>query len=664
MSPKCRCNLLTLAAAMALTMAAAMTACVTPGPVSVEPTSPANPRREAQDNAVNAKPASVPAQTSGSRPLGAAATPVEVRLFLMSKCPFGVQTLDRIFPALEPLGERVKLRLDYIVSEQEGVLRALHGEPEVKGNKQQLCAMELAHSPKAWRVFISCQNRSWRSIPQGCEVCADEAELKRDAFKRCFDGPRGDELLRESMARSQASGARGSPTILIGGQRYGGPRTEKAFLRSACAQAPAPPPAACEALPPEVEVQVVILSDKRCGKRCRPHDLVDTLRGRFFPRLTVTTLDYSDPQGKRLFKQLALERLPAILFKAGVERAEAYPRIERWLQLRGTYRSLKVPAPFDPTAEICDNGKDDTGDGKVDCADRACEQSLICREEQPRRLDLFVMSQCPHGVKALDAMKEVLAHFKGRLEFHVHYIAEQKKEGGFSALHGQPEVEENIRQLCARKLYGRGRHYMKYIWCRNKEIRSNHWRRCAKAGMSARRMSLCVKRQGEKLLAKDLLLAKALEVRASPTWLANNRYKFSGITAEAIRRNICKHNPGMAGCDASLSDDAQASGAACGSNAEAQPPAHAEGEDAVPAGFEAYKVGVPPCDDYIQKFLRCVRDKMPPDTRPLLERSLLVTARKWREVVKAKENTSDLATGCAAALTAAQAALKEYGCTW
>ena len=638
-------------------------ACATPGAVSVEPTSPASPRKEPARGA--ATPERVTGTPATAEP---AAAPVEIQLFLMSKCPFGVQALERLFPAVESLGPRVKLKLDYIVSEQDGGFKSLHGEPEITGNKQQLCAMELALTPTAWRRFIRCQNRTWRAIPAGWETCADDAGLKREAFKACVDGAQGDALLRASMERSLAAKAQGSPTILVGGKRYQGPRTARAFLRTACATAPSPPPMACKELPPEIEVQLVVLSDRRCGKRCETVEVVEALRGRFFPRLKVTRMDYADADGQRLFKQLALERLPAILFKAGVERAEAYPRIERWLQLRGTYRSLKVPARFDPTAEICDNGVDDTKDGKVDCADPACQRDLTCRKEKPGRLDLFVMSQCPYGVKALDAMKKVLPHFKGKLKFRVHYIAEERKDGSFSALHGQPEVEENIRQLCAYKLYPRKDQYLRYIWCRNGDIRSDQWRRCADTGnMSARRLGLCVKREGTRLLAKDIRLAKTLEVRASPTWLVNNRHKFSGISAEAIRLHVCKHNPVLKGCDTSLGgQDVQPAPGACGASGGDKEPDREQGagEDAVPAGPEAYKVGVPSCDDYIQKFLRCVRSKMPADTRPLLERSLLVTARKWRAVKVSGKGTAELAAGCDAALRDARTALKEYGCTW
>ena len=54
-------------------------------------------------------------------------------------------------------------------------------------------------------------------------------------------------------------------------------------------------------------------------------------------------------------------------------------------------------------------------------------------------------------------------------------------------------------------------------------------------------------------VARSFAESKALGIGASPTWLANNKYKFSGIDAQTIKTNLCQHNAKMAGCDATLS---------------------------------------------------------------------------------------------------------------
>jgi hypothetical protein len=309
-------------------------------------------------------------------------------------------------------------------------------------------------------------------------------------------------------------------------------------------------------------VSAIYLTDRRC-RRCQLDGMIRNLRSRFFPGLKVRTLDYGDSAGRALFRELGLSRLPALLFEPGVERHERYPQIARWISERGRYRQLRVDAPFDPTAEICDNGKDDTGDGAVDCADDTCKEKPVCRPDIPRRLDLFVMSQCPFGVKALDAIKEILPAFAGRIDLDVHYIA-TRTPGGVRSLHGPAEAAEDMRQLCAKKHYRRDNKFMDYIWCRNEDYRSERWRGCARGGISAAVIERCVETEGRKLLEADIRIAEELEISASPTWLANNRHKLTGIAPEPVKNAFCRHNRGLAGCEKKLSGAAAPPAGACG----------------------------------------------------------------------------------------------------
>jgi hypothetical protein len=295
-------------------------------------------------------------------------------------------------------------------------------------------------------------------------------------------------------------------------------------------------------------VRAVLLEDRRCKENCNP-GMEDNLRGRFFPRLEVRRLDYATAEGKRLYRQLGLEHLPAWLFEKEVKQAAKYPTLERWLSPRGRFLQLRTPSTFDPTAEICDNKIDDTGNGKVDCFDPGCADRLICRPEKPRHLDLFMMSHCPFAAKAVIALQELMDGPLGQeVRLDVHYIAD-RKDGGFSALHGQAEVEENIRQLCAKKHYRRGNRYLRYLACRAGDYRSGQWQQCATGGISAARIEACASgEEGRRLLAQDLQLAQKLQIKGSPTWLANNRHTFAGIKADAIRQQLCARNPQLRGC--------------------------------------------------------------------------------------------------------------------
>jgi hypothetical protein len=502
------------------------------------------------------------AKSSGtSQPLPEGGKKLSVNMYIMSKCPFGVQAVQGFKPVLDEIGPWIDFKLDYIADQQGETFSSLHGQPEVKGDIQQLCVMKHYPDQGKWNAWLGCVNENWKEIPEGWDKCAEKNGMDVGKLRSCIDGAQGKDLLRQSLQRAKAANAQGSPTIKIAGADYQGGRGKNDFMRALCPKFEGKKPDACAKLPEEKEVVATIITDKRCVK-CQTAGLEANLRSRFFSKLKVKTLDYSDPEGKKLYNQLGLKMLPVMLFHQGVEAAERYGQIARWMEPKGDYKMLKIPANFDPTAEICDNKQDDTGNGKVDCDDEDCTNALVCRKEMPKRAEVFIMSQCPYGVQAVDAMKEVLATLKG-VEFDVHYIAD-KTDAGFSSLHGQPEVEENLRQLCAKKYYKRNNKYLDYIWCRNKDYRSNEWKGCATGGIDAGKIEKCATSdEGKKLLEEDLKIAKALEISGSPTWLANNKYKFGGIAAEAIKNNLCQHNAGLAGCDKKLTEKVQAAGS-CG----------------------------------------------------------------------------------------------------
>ncbi len=531
--------------------------------------------------------AEVPQNTANYGKSGTTGNKVKVAMYIMSKCPYGARAVIGFTPALKQIGDRIDFDLEYIADKvPEGKkcrggrpsyknFCSLHGPPEAKGNIIQLCVRK--HYPKMshWLAFLECQNKSWRTIPNGWEACAKQANLDVAQLKSCYEGAEGLALLDASTKKAKAAHASGSPTIYFAGKKYSGGRSGKDFLRGVCSHLTGQKPAACTklpAVPKPIEVKAIVLNDKRC-KKCKTAGLENNLRGRFFPKLTVRTVDYNTPEGKKLYADLKLKNLPVWLFEKGVEKSPKYRSIAKWMLPAGDYKKLRVPSQFDPTAEICDNGKDDTGNGKVDCADDTCKATLECRKEKKNLLEVFVMSQCPYGVKALDAMQEVLKNFGDSITFDVHYIADMPPKGkkcrrgtpphrGFCSLHGKGEVEENIRHLCAKKYYRTKNKYMEYIWCRDKNPRSTDWQACAKqAGLDVAKIEKCsTGDEGVKLLSADVKIAQALHVGGSPTWLANNRYKFSGIAADAVKKNICSHNKGLKNCDKKLSNSKKVSG--------------------------------------------------------------------------------------------------------
>jgi Gamma interferon inducible lysosomal thiol reductase (GILT) len=283
-----------------------------------------------------------------------------------------------------------------------------------------------------------------------------------------------------------------------------------------------------------------------------------------FPSLEFVEYDYSSDLGGQFFEKYELTILPVILLTKKVETEENYSRLQNYLTPKSDLLDLKLGATFDPLTELhsvefCDNQIDDNGDDLSDCADPMCAGNLVCREEVSNTLDLFVMSECPYGTKALDAMKEVLENFDDSVDFNVHFIASENPDGTFRSLHGQTEVDENARELCAIEYYPEDYEYMEYIWCRDTDLKAD-WSECAE---DFPKVATCFENgEGYDLLKEDIKLANQLQIGASPTWIANNRYQFSGIDANTVKNNICQYNPGLgAACANELSTTAAPAGA-------------------------------------------------------------------------------------------------------
>ena len=75
-------------------------------------------------------------------------------------------------------------------------------------------------------------------------------------------------------------------------------------------------------------------------------------------------------------------------------------------------------------------------------------------------------------------------------------------------------------------------------------------------------------------------------------------------------------------------------------------------------------VGVPECDEYLTKYEKCIKDKVPAAARPSLETSMKQTRDSWKSLAANPTTKAGLAQGCKQALETAKTAMGAYGCTW
>ncbi len=138
-------------------------------------------------------------------------------------------------------------------------------------------------------------------------------------------------------------------------------------------------------------------------------------------------------------------------------------------------------------------------------------------QTQPRvKVELFVMSQCPFGVRAEEAMAPVLDEFGARVDFQLRFIATPAGDG-FNSLHGQPEIDEDIRQVVMARQFPA--QYFDYVVARAANYRSSAWQPvAAAAGIDAQAVErLARSATGQRLFSENIRRANELRIGASPT---------------------------------------------------------------------------------------------------------------------------------------------------
>ncbi|HEY2517519.1 MAG TPA: thioredoxin domain-containing protein, partial [Polyangiaceae bacterium] len=357
--------------------------------------------------------ASITADTAGASAKKVSAGAVHVDLHVMAQCPYGVQAEAAFKDVVAKLGPDLDLNVEYIGQNQAGEPSSMHGPNEVKGDLLQVCAKKYA--PEKAFDFILCQNENSKEVATNGAACATKLGAPAGKITACAESQEGKDLLLASFKRSQDKGASGSPTIFIAGQKYEGGRKPTDFVKAICNGASDKKPAACANIPESPKVNVTILSDKRCGADCDSSRLEGSIRG-VVGSPVVTNVEYTSPEGKQLFGSLGPAMLPAAVFDSTLDAdKDAVAALSRGLKDAGSHRVLSAGA-WNPSCA-------DDGGCKLD----ACKSTMQCRQEVPKKLDVFVMAQCPYGVKGLDAMKEVTDNFKKageKIDFAVHYIGD------------------------------------------------------------------------------------------------------------------------------------------------------------------------------------------------------------------------------------------------
>jgi hypothetical protein len=439
--------------------------------------------------------------------------------------------------ALSQLGTNASFSLEYVGKfDPDGTLTSMHGEPEVLGDIAQVCAAKVA--PHLFLAMIVCQNANQSAVDTNWQQCAAQVGIPVAPLVRCVRSDEGLGLLADSFRRSENRGVHGTPTIMIAGKKYEGRRTPGALLRTICGEFTSVKPPVCLALPEDPKVRVTILTDRRCPD-CDASRLGQMLRARISnPEIVVK--DYNDPEGRTLYDTLHPGALPVIVFDETLDAdPEARQAFESGVSRQGAFRVSSTHGEWLPACH------DDKG-----CLLPGCKDQLFCRKETPRKIEMFAMSHCPFAARRVQELRDVVAKLPG-VTANVQFIGTGDVKNGFDSMHGADEVLEDLRQVCAFQHYRGANKFLDYLACRGASMRNPDWKACTmpKTVLDAGVIQRCAEGpEGKRLLEASFKLSQRLGIGASPTFLVNDKFMFIPADSDAIRKQICDHNKGLAGC--------------------------------------------------------------------------------------------------------------------
>jgi protein-disulfide isomerase len=156
---------------------------------------------------------------------------------------------------------------------------------------------------------------------------------------------------------------------------------------------------------------------------------------------------------------------------------------------------------------------------------------------------LFVMSYCPYGNQAEDAMFPVVDLLKNTADIELHYVIYsdygQKypldcldKENKYCSMHGVQELNQGVRELCVQK------YQKEKLWSFVKEMNTNStaqdsdskWEAIAKKlGIDVTKIKTCQKNEATVLLDQEIALtSKDYPVQDPTSHQGNETEKISG----------------------------------------------------------------------------------------------------------------------------------------
>lgn len=163
------------------------------------------------------------------------------------------------------------------------------------------------------------------------------------------------------------------------------------------------------------------------------------------------------------------------------------------------------------------------------------------KTERPE-VKFFVMSFCPFGNQAEAGLKPVYELLGDKVDWQPRYIVGKQGEQ-YVSLHGEQELNQDVRELCVWNLFG-GQRWWDFVEkvnlnCTDQDA-DTCWQAQAKTrGINSGLVTQCQQNQGEALLEVQVKEVKENQADASPMVFINDALYNGGRAAEDYKLAVC-----------------------------------------------------------------------------------------------------------------------------
>jgi protein-disulfide isomerase len=151
----------------------------------------------------------------------------EVKLFVMSYCPYGLQIERGILPVIEALKGKIKFNLEFVGY-------TLHGQKEVDENINQYCIGK--NQPAKLNAYLKC---FWKNSAGNSDACMKAAGINASQIKNCVEDSIKQFNPTEKNFNLSADdvtqyGVQGSPALVVNGTTISSGRDSASLLKAVC----------------------------------------------------------------------------------------------------------------------------------------------------------------------------------------------------------------------------------------------------------------------------------------------------------------------------------------------------------------------------------------------------------------------------------------------